>query len=102
MTFLDFIFAGIGGFRLGMDKLGGHHCIGFCCEIDDFLCLGVVIRQFMILERRWKCMTSQVYQTSFSIPRTSGHLCGGFSDAKLFFNCGKAARIFRYSRYFIL
>lgn len=33
MTFLD-LFAGIGGFRLGMEQ-AGHHCIGFC-EIDDF------------------------------------------------------------------
>ena len=28
------LFAGIGGFRLGMEQ-AGHHCIGFC-EIDDF------------------------------------------------------------------
>ncbi|EOV2459079.1 DNA cytosine methyltransferase [Enterococcus hirae] len=33
MTFLD-LFAGIGGFRLGMEQ-AGHHCIGFC-EIDEF------------------------------------------------------------------
>lgn len=33
MTFLD-LFAGIGGFRLGMER-AGHHCIGFC-EIDPF------------------------------------------------------------------
>lgn len=33
MTFLD-LFAGIGGFRLGMEQ-AGHHCIGFC-EIDKF------------------------------------------------------------------
>ncbi|MDT2482308.1 DNA cytosine methyltransferase [Enterococcus avium] len=28
MTFLD-LFAGIGGFRLGMEQ-AGHQCIGFC------------------------------------------------------------------------
>ena len=33
MTFLD-LFAGIGGFRLGMEQ-AGHQCIGFC-EIDKF------------------------------------------------------------------
>ena len=33
MTFLD-LFAGIGGFRLGMEQ-AGHQCIGFC-EIDEF------------------------------------------------------------------
>lgn len=33
MNFLD-LFAGIGGFRLGMEA-AGHQCIGFC-EIDKF------------------------------------------------------------------
>lgn len=33
MTFLDF-FAGIGGFRLGMEQ-AGHECLGHC-EIDKF------------------------------------------------------------------
>jgi len=33
MTFLDF-FAGIGGFRRGME-LAGHKCVGFC-EFDKF------------------------------------------------------------------
>ena len=33
MDFLD-LFAGIGGFRMGLEHLG-HHCIGFC-EIDKF------------------------------------------------------------------
>lgn len=33
LTFLD-LFAGIGGFRLGMES-AGHHCLGFC-EIDKF------------------------------------------------------------------
>lgn len=33
MKFLD-LFAGIGGFRLGMEQVG-HQCIGFC-EIDKF------------------------------------------------------------------
>lgn len=33
MRFLD-LFAGIGGFRLGMESVG-HECVGFC-EIDKF------------------------------------------------------------------
>lgn len=33
MKFLD-LFAGIGGFRLGMEQ-AGHECVGFC-EIDKF------------------------------------------------------------------
>ncbi|WP_321383033.1 DNA cytosine methyltransferase [uncultured Enterococcus sp.] len=33
MTFLD-LFAGVGGFRIGMEK-AGHRCVGFC-EIDKF------------------------------------------------------------------
>ena len=33
MKFLD-LFAGIGGFRLGMEA-AGHQCVGFC-EVDDF------------------------------------------------------------------
>lgn len=33
MKFLD-LFAGIGGFRLGMEA-AGHTCVGFC-EIDPF------------------------------------------------------------------
>lgn len=68
MTFLD-LFAGIGGFRLGMEQ-AGHHCIGFVKLMN---LLGEVIRQSMIQVRRWKCMTSQVYQTSLFDPRTSGH-----------------------------
>ena len=33
MKFLD-LFAGIGGFRLGMES-AGHECVGFC-EIDKY------------------------------------------------------------------
>lgn len=33
MTFIDF-FAGIGGFRLGME-MAGHKCVGHC-EIDEW------------------------------------------------------------------
>ena len=33
MNFLD-LFAGIGGFRLGMER-AGHKCVGYC-EVDKF------------------------------------------------------------------
>ncbi len=33
MKFID-LFAGIGGFRMGMESMG-HECVGFC-EIDKF------------------------------------------------------------------
>lgn len=34
IRYLD-MFAGIGGFRSGLEKLGGFECIGFC-EIDKY------------------------------------------------------------------
>ena len=44
MKFLD-LFAGIGGFRLGMER-AGHECIGFAKLINS---LGLVIKQYMTL-----------------------------------------------------
>ena len=34
IKFLD-MFAGIGGFRSGLDRLGGFECVGYC-EIDKY------------------------------------------------------------------
>ncbi len=63
MTFLD-LFAGIGGFRLGMEQ-AGHHCIGFC-EIDEFARRSY--KGIHDTRGKWKCMTLQVYQTSLFNP----------------------------------
>lgn len=40
MTFLDF-FAGIGGFRLGLEQ-AGHQCVGFC-EYDKFATMSYIM-----------------------------------------------------------
>ena len=34
IRFLD-MFAGIGGFRSGLERLGGFECVGYC-EIDKY------------------------------------------------------------------
>ena len=34
INFLD-MFAGIGGFRFGLERLGGFECVGYC-EIDKY------------------------------------------------------------------
>lgn len=63
MRFLD-LFAGIGGFRLGMEQ-ASHHCIGFC-EIDKF-----ARRSYKAIHdtsKEVECMTSQVYQMSLFNP----------------------------------
>ena len=49
LTFIDF-FAGIGGFRLGME-LAGHKCIGFC-EFDKFAAAGYTAMHLMTDEDR--------------------------------------------------
>ena len=79
MTFLD-LFAGIGGFRLGMEQ-AGHHCIGF---VKLMILPDGVIRQFMIQVRRWKCMTSQVYQMSLFNPSDQWISFAADFRAKLF------------------
>ncbi len=49
LTFIDF-FAGIGGFRRGME-LAGHKCIGFC-EFDKFAAAGYTAMHLMTDEDR--------------------------------------------------
>lgn len=49
MTFLDF-FAGIGGFRRGLEK-AGHECVGFC-EIDKFAVMSYTSMHLITEEQR--------------------------------------------------
>lgn len=54
MKFLDF-FAGIGGFRRGME-LAGHECVGFC-EYDKFVYGSYVSMHLLTEEQRERIMT---------------------------------------------
>lgn len=54
MKFLDF-FAGIGGFRRGME-LAGHKCVGFC-ECDKFAYGSYVSMHLLTEEQRERLMT---------------------------------------------
>lgn len=54
MKFLDF-FAGIGGFRRGME-LAGHECVGFC-EYDKFAYGSYVSMHLLTNEQRERLMT---------------------------------------------
>ena len=49
MTFIDF-FAGIGGFRLGMEQ-AGHKCVGFC-EYDKYAAISYISMHLITDEQR--------------------------------------------------
>lgn len=49
ITFID-LFAGIGGFRRGME-MAGHHCIGFC-EFDKYAVMSYTIMHLATKEQR--------------------------------------------------
>lgn len=49
MKFIDF-FAGIGGFRRGME-LAGHECVGFC-EFDKFAAASYISMHLLTEEQR--------------------------------------------------
>ena len=74
MTFLD-LFAGIGGFRLGMEQ-AGHQCIGFC-EIDEF-----ARRSYKAIhDTRKEVEMHDITSVSDEFVRSLGPvdiLCGGF------------------------
>lgn len=74
MEFLD-LFAGIGGFRLGME-MAGHHCIGFC-EIDKY-----ARKSYQAIHQtRGEIELHDITSVSNEFIRSIGHtdiLCGGF------------------------
>ncbi|NVT93832.1 DNA (cytosine-5-)-methyltransferase [Listeria monocytogenes] len=74
MTFLD-LFAGIGGFRLGMEQ-AGHQCIGFC-EIDKF-----ARRSYKAIHDTWReGEMHDITSVSDEFGQSLGSvdiLCGGF------------------------
>ncbi|EGO8848093.1 DNA cytosine methyltransferase [Enterococcus faecalis] len=74
MEFLD-LFAGIGGFRLGME-MAGHHCIGFC-EIDKY-----ARKSYQAIHQtKGEIELHDITSVSNEFIRSIGHtdiLCGGF------------------------
>lgn len=81
MTFLD-LFAGIGGFRLGMEQ-AGHHCIGFC---------EIARRSYKAIhDTRKEVEMHDITRVSDEFVRSLGPvdvLCGGF-PCQTFFIAGK-------------
>ena len=74
MQFLD-LFAGIGGFRLGMEA-AGHQCIGFC-EIDKFARASYKA----IHDTKGKIELRDITTVSDEFIQSIGHvdiICGGF------------------------
>ena len=74
MNFLD-LFAGIGGFRLGMEA-AGHECIGFC-EIDKFARASYKA----IHDTRGEIELHDITTVSDELIQSIGHIdviCGGF------------------------
>ena len=72
------MFAGIGGFRAGLDRAGGFQCVGHC-EIDKYA--DASYRASMISERRSD--TIQTPEKSTKRPATSTS-CVGDSPARHF------------------
>ena len=76
MQFLD-LFAGIGGFRLGMEA-AGHKCIGFC-EIDKFARASYKA----IHDTKGEIVLHDITTVSNEFIQSIGHvdiICGGFPD----------------------
>lgn len=75
MKFLD-LFAGIGGFRLGLEK-AGHECIGFC-EIDKFARLSYKAIYNAEGEREYHDITTVSDEEWQTMRGTVELICGGF------------------------
>jgi len=113
MTFLD-LFAGIGGFRLALER-AGHTCVGFC-EIDKFARQTYKANFNTEGEVEWHDITAvtdeDVRQLGSVDIITGGFPCqsfsvagkrGGFNDTRgtLFFEIARIARILK-PRYLLL
>lgn len=62
MTFID-LFAGIGGFRRGME-LAGHRCVGFC-EWDKFATASYISMHLITNEQRERLAQLPLKQRQF-------------------------------------
>lgn len=75
MKFLD-LFAGIGGFRLGMES-AGHECVGFC-EIDKFARKSYKAIHNTEREREYHDITAVSDEEWRELRGTVDVICGGF------------------------
>lgn len=75
MNFLD-LFAGIGGFRLGMER-AGHTCVGYC-EIDKFARLSYQEIHDTKGEIDYKDITEVTNEEFRKLKGTVDVICGGF------------------------
>ena len=75
MNFLD-LFAGIGGFRLGMER-AGHKCIGYC-EIDKFARMSYQAIHDTKGEIDYKDITEVTNEEFRKLKGTVDVICGGF------------------------
>lgn len=75
MKFLD-LFAGIGGFRLGMES-AGHECVGFC-EIDKFARKSYKAIHNTEGEREYHDITAVSDEEWRELRGTVDIICGGF------------------------
>lgn len=75
MKFLD-LFAGIGGFRLGLEQ-AGHECVGFC-EIDKFARQSYKAIHNTEGEREYHDITTVSNEEWRTLRGTVDLICGGF------------------------
>ena len=75
MNFLD-LFAGIGGFRLGMER-AGHKCIGYC-EVDKFARLSYQAIHNTEGEIDYRDITEVTDEEFRKLKGTVDVICGGF------------------------